>query len=108
MIDFTWTYLQILELGRAPLTILAAGIFATMLQIQVSRHRQPVRWLMLMNYAILAQFGVMVLAWLVIAVTSDCDYYYVIFNFLLVSWTSLPFFVLACLVPLFARREGRA
>ncbi|SFF63998.1 hypothetical protein SAMN05518865_102382 [Duganella sp. CF458] len=104
MANFTWTYLQILELGRAPLTILAAGIFATMLQIQVFQHRQPMKWLVVTNYAILAQFAVLLLAWLAIAVRSDRQYYYFIFNFFLLTWTSLPFFVLACLVPISRRR----
>lgn len=108
MNDFTWIYLQILELGRAPLTILAAGIFATMLQIQVAQHREPIRWLVLLTHAILAQFAIMLLAWLVIALVADRNYYYFIFNFFLLTWTSLPFLILACLLPLFARKESRA
>ncbi|MGW8389356.1 hypothetical protein [Pseudoduganella sp. HUAS MS19] len=108
MTEFTWAYLHILELGRAPLTALAAGIFATLLQTQIVQRRQPMRWIVLVNYAFLAQFAIMLLAWFVLAAAADRNYYFFILNFFLVTWTCLPFFILACLVPLFARRESRA
>lgn len=41
--------------------------------------------------------------WLVIAATGDRDFYYFIFNFLLITWTSLPLFLLAAIVPRFSR-----
>lgn len=107
VIEFTWTYLQILEIVRAPLTVMAAGIFAVMLQMQLVQSRPPMRWLVMLNHAILLQFALMVAAWLLIASQYDRDYYYFVFNFFLITWTSLPFFVLASLLPLANRRRQR-
>lgn len=107
MTDFTWTYLQILEIVRAPLTVMAAGIFAVMLQNQVVQRLPPTRWLMTLNHAILLQFAAVLLAWLLVALKSDRDYYYFIFDFFLITWTSLPFFVLASLLPLAVRLRQR-
>lgn len=107
MIEFTWTYLQILEIVRAPLTVMAAGIFAVMLQMQVVQRRPPMRWLVMLNHAILLQFAIVLAAWLLIAAKSDRDYYYFVFNFFLITWTSLPFFLLASLLPLASRLRQR-
>lgn len=106
MTEFTWTYLQILEIVQAPLTALAAGIFAVQLQMQMVQRRPPIRWLAMLNHAILLQFAIMVAAWLLIASQSDRNYYYIVFEFFLITWTSLPFFLLASLLPL-ARRLRR-
>ncbi|HEY0587942.1 MAG TPA: hypothetical protein VGD52_17540 [Pseudoduganella sp.] len=107
MTEFTWTYLQILEIVRAPLTAMAAGIFAVMLQMQLVQRQPPMRWLVMLNHAILLQFAAMLLAWLLIALQSDRDYYYFIVDFFLITWTSLPFFVLASLLPLAMRLRQR-
>ena len=107
MTEFTWTYLQILEIVRAPLTVMAAGIFAVMLQKQVVQRQPPKRWLVMLNHAILLQFAAVLLAWLLIASQSDRAYYYLVLNFFLITWTSLPFFVLAALLPLAIRLRQR-
>jgi hypothetical protein len=105
--EFTWTYLQILEIVRAPLTVMAAGIFAVMLQMQLVQHQPPARWLAMLNHAILLQFAAVLLAWLMIALQSDRDYYYFIYDFFLITWTSLPFFVLTSLLPMAMRLRQR-
>lgn len=107
MTEFTWTYLQILEIARAPLTVMAAGIFAVMLQMQLVQRRPPARWLSVLNHVILLQFAAMLAAWFVIASHSDRAYYYIIFDFFLITWTSLPFFLLASLLPLAMRLRRR-
>ena len=107
MIEFTWTYLQILEIIRAPLTVMSAGIFAVMLQIQLVQRQPPLRWLAMLNHAILLQFAAVIVAWLLKGLQYDRDYYYFIFDFFLITWTSLPFFVLTSLLPLAMRLRQR-
>ncbi|MYN02512.1 hypothetical protein GTP41_10420 [Pseudoduganella sp. DS3] len=64
---------------------------------QTTSGRLRVIWLARLNYAILFQFAAMLVIWLVIAATGDRDFYYFI------TWTSLPLFVLAAIVPWFSR-----
>lgn len=105
--DLTWASLHTQDACRIPLTVVAVGMLGITLRQNVNG-RPHTMWLVRVNYAILAQFAVALVVWLVIAATSDRNVYYFIFNFLLITWTWLTLLALASRMPRVRRYAGAA
>lgn len=102
-IDFSWQYLNVMEAGRAPLSLLAVGMLAAVWRMRHLPQRSAFKCLVWLNYGISLQFALMVAAWLWMAMQVGREYFYLIFAFILSTWTCLPFFMLAALASFWPR-----